>query len=403
MNVSNFISKRYLFAKKSRNIINLISLISLFGLLVSAASLVVILSGFNGIQKYVEDVYGKFSASLYIYPKTGKFIQESDSIFSKLELNNKVKYYSKIIEETAMLKFENKWVTAKVRGIDTTTYNKLNWSSNLIEGDGKLYIENYPKILLGYGIQNELQIPYNENINNEIKIFSISNKKQLSIQNQSLLKKNNLIFGGVYTINPELDFSSAMVDYNTANLIFERQNGANYIEVFLKDNEEIFSAKKLLTTLNPDYIFKTHKENNQLIYAASDAEKWIVLAVLIFVLILSSFTVVASITMLIIDKKKDIKSLIALGCDTKTIKNIFFKEGLMISYLGSLSGLIIGTIICLIQMKFHLLKLENAAIEYWPVLIKFQDILLLLAILFVTGFVSAYLPGKILVNKLLRS
>ena len=403
MNVSNFISKRYLFAKKSRNIINLISLISLFGLLVSAASLVVILSGFNGIQKYVEDVYGKFSASLYIYPKTGKFIQESDSIFSKLELNNKVKYYSKIIEETAMLKFENKWVTAKVRGIDTTTYNKLNWSSNLIEGDGKLYIENYPKILLGYGIQNELQIPYNENINNEIKIFSISNKKQLSIQNQSLLKKNNLIFGGVYTINPELDFSSAMVDYNTANLIFERQNGANYIEVFLKDNEEIFSAKKHLTTQNPDYIFKTHKENNQLIYAASDAEKWIVLAVLIFVLILSSFTVVASITMLIIDKKKDIKSLIALGCDTKTIKNIFFKEGLMISYLGSLSGLIIGTIICLIQMKFHLLKLENAAIEYWPVLIKSQDILLLLAILFVTGFVSADLPGKILVNKLLRS
>ena len=403
MNISNFISKRYLFAKKSRNIINLISLISLFGLLVSAASLVVILSGFNGIQKYVEDVYGKFSASIYIYPQTGKFFQESDSIFCKLELNNQVKYFSKIIEETAMLKFENKWVTATVKGIDTNTYNKKNWSSNLIEGNPELYIENYPKILLGYGIQNELQIPYNKNINNEIKIYSISNKKKLSIQNQSSLKKNNLIFGGVYTINPELDFSSAMVDYKIANLIFERQNGANYIEVFLKDDEEIFANKKLLIAQNPDYIFKTHKENNQLIYAASDAEKWMVLAVLIFVLILSSFTVVASITMLIIDKKKDIKSLIALGCNTKTIKNIFFKEGLMISYLGSISGLIIGSIICLIQMKFHLLKLENAAIEYWPVLIKPNDILLLLAVLFITGFVSAYLPGKILVNKLLKS
>ena len=89
-----------MFAKKSRNIINLISLISLFGLLVSAASLVVILSGFNGIQKYVEDVYGKFSASLYIYPQTGKFIQESDSIFSKLQHNNQVKYYSKPYSST---------------------------------------------------------------------------------------------------------------------------------------------------------------------------------------------------------------------------------------------------------------------------------------------------------------
>lgn len=403
MNISNFISKRYLFAKKSRNIINLISLISLFGLLVSAASLVVILSGFNGIQKYVEDVYGKFSASIYVYPLSGKFIAEHDSIFSVIKLNNQVKYYSKVIEETAMLKFENKWVTATIKGVDSNTYNKKTWSLNLIEGNGELYIENFPKILLGYGLQNELQIPYNENINNEIKIFSISNKKQLSIQNQSSLKKNNLIFGGVYSINPELDFSSAMVDYKAANQIFERQNGANYLEIFLKDNNNIFTIKKVLEAQNPDYIFKTHKENNQLIYAASDAEKWMVLAVLIFVLILSSFTVVSSITMLIIDKKKDIKSLIALGCNTKTIKNIFFKEGLMISYLGSISGLIIGTIICFIQMKFHLLKLENAAIEYWPVLIKPQDLLLLLAILFITGLVAAYLPGKILVNKLLKS
>tara|TARA_B110000037_G_scaffold80551_1_gene95996 strand:- start:910 stop:2121 length:1212 start_codon:yes stop_codon:yes gene_type:complete len=403
MNISNFISKRYLFAKKSRNIINLISLISLFGLLVSAASLVVILSGFNGIQKYVEDVYGKFSASIYVYPLSGKFIAEHDSIFSVIKLNNQVKYYSKVIEETAMLKFENKWVTATIKGVDSNTYNKKTWSLNLIEGNGELYIENFPKILLGYGLQNELQIPYNENINNEIKIFSISNKKQLSIQNQSSLKKNNLIFGGVYSINPELDFSSAMVDYKAANQIFERQNGANYLEIFLKDNKNIFTIKKVLEAQNPDYIFKTHKENNQLIYAASDAEKWMVLAVLIFVLILSSFTVVSSITMLIIDKKKDIKSLIALGCNTKTIKNIFFKEGLMISYLGSISGLIIGTIICFIQMKFHLLKLENAAIEYWPVLIKPQDLLLLLAILFITGLVAAYLPGKILVNKLLKS
>jgi lipoprotein-releasing system permease protein len=403
MNISNFISKRYLFAKKSRNIINLISLISLFGLLVSAASLVVILSGFNGIQKYVEDVYGKFSASIYVYPLSGKFIAEHDSIFSVIKLNNQVKYYSKVIEETAMLKFENKWVTATIKGVDSNTYNKKTWSLNLIEGNGELYIENFPKILLGYGLQNELQIPYNENINNEIKIFSISNKKQLSIQNQSSLKKNNLIFGGVYSINPELDFSSAMVDYKAANQIFERQNGANYLEIFLKDNKNIFTIKKVLEAQNPDYIFKTHKENNQLIYAASDAEKWMVLAVLIFVLILSSFTVISSITMLIIDKKKDIKSLIALGCNTKTIKNIFFKEGLMISYLGSISGLIIGTIICFIQMKFHLLKLENAAIEYWPVLIKPQDLLLLLAILFITGLVAAYLPGKILVNKLLKS
>lgn len=118
MNVSSFIAKRYLFAKKSRNIINLISFISFIGILVSTASLVIILSGFNGIQKYVEDVYGKFAADLYIYPKTGKIIEESNDIFKVLKNNKDVEFFGKVIEETALLKFENKWATVSIKGVD---------------------------------------------------------------------------------------------------------------------------------------------------------------------------------------------------------------------------------------------------------------------------------------------
>ena len=403
MNISNFISKRYLFSKKSRNVINLISLISLTGLLVSAASLIVILSGFNGIQKYVEDVYEKFSASIYVYPKTGKLINQTDSIFFYLNNQKKIKYFSKVIEETALLKFENRWVTSTIKGVDSNTYNLKNWSSNLLEGNGRLYTKTQPKILLGYGIQNELQVPYNKDSPNEIKIFSISKTKKISMQNRSSLNKKNLIFGGTYTINPELDFSSAIIDYSVANKAFEMKNGANYLEIFLKNKKDIFNIKNELAAKNKKLLFKTHRENNQLIYAASDAEKWIVLAVLIFVLTLSSFTVVASITMLIIDKKKDIKSLIALGCNSNTIKNIFLKEGLMISYFGSMGGLIIGLFICFIQMKFHLLKLENSALEYWPVVIKSKDILMLLIILFTMGFISSYIPARVLVRRILKN
>jgi lipoprotein-releasing system permease protein len=363
----------------------------------------VILSGFNGIQKYVEDIYEKFSASIYVYPKTGKLINQTDSIFYHLNNQKKIKYFSKVIEQTALLKFENRWVTSTVKGVDSNTYNLKNWSSNLLEGNGELYTKTQAKILLGYGIQNELQVPYNKDSPNEIKIFSISKTKKISIQNRSSLNKKNLIFGGTYTINPELDYSSAIIDYSVANKIFETKNGANYLEIFLKNNKDIFNIKNELAAKNKKLLFKTHKENNQLIYAASDAEKWIVLAVLIFVLTLSSFTVVASITMLIIDKKKDIKSLIALGCNSNTIKNIFLKEGLMISYFGSMGGLIIGLFICFIQMKFHLLKLENSALEYWPVVIKSKDILMLLIILFTMGFISSYIPARVLVRRILKN
>ena len=401
MNISNFIARRYLFAKKSRNIINLISFISFLGLLVSAASLIIILSGFNGIQKYVEDVYGKFAAELYVYPKNGKFIEETNDIYKNLKETKEIHYFSKVIEETALLKFENKWVTCIIKGVDPKTYNSKKWGENLLEGNGFLQEKNIRKILLGYGLQSELQIPFNENYNNQVKVFSVSKKEKLSLQNKQALNQTHLTFGGVYSINPELDHSSAIVSYEVANEIFERKKGANYIEIFLKENENLSRIKNKLSKNNSSLLFKTHEENNQLIYAANDTEKWMVLAVLIFVLILSSFTIVASITMLIIDKKKDIKSLIALGASPNTIKKIFFKEGLMISYFGSLGGLLIGALICSLQTKFHFLKLENAAIDYWPVLMKSKDVLMLLVILFLTGFISAYLPGKLLIRKLL--
>ena len=107
--------------------------------------------------------------------------------------------------------------------------------------------------------------------------------------------------------------------------------------------------------------------------------------------------------MLIIDKKKDIRCLIAIGASISTIKKIFFKEGILICYLGSIAGLIIGTFICFLQLKFNLLKLENSAIEYWPVIIKLKDIIMLLIIFIISGFFSAYFPGKLLVNKLINS
>ena len=132
MNISNFIARRYLFAKKSRNIINLISFISFFRIACKCSFFNNYIKGFNGIQKYVEDVYGKFAAELYVYPKTGKYIKETDLIFQNLKETNEIHYFSKVIEETALLKFENKWVTCVIKGVDPKTYNKKNWGEKFI-------------------------------------------------------------------------------------------------------------------------------------------------------------------------------------------------------------------------------------------------------------------------------
>ena len=149
----------------------------------------------------------------------------------------------------------------------------------------------------------------------------------------------------------------------------------------------------------PHLIANSHEEKNKLIYAANDTEKWMVMAILIFVLLLSSFTITSSITMLIIDKKKDIFTLSSLGCNQNIIRNIFFKEGLLISLFGSLLGLLIGLFICYVQMEFKLIKLNEASLEYWPIVVKISDLFFLLSILTIVGLMSSYFPGRLLMKK----
>lgn len=402
MNVSTLIAKRYLFAKKSRNVINLISFISFFGLLVSSASLVIILSGFNGIQKYVEDTYGKHAADIYITPQNGKIIPENHPVFDTLNQLKEIKYYTKSIEETALLKFGNQWATTTVKGINSNVYNLEDWKESIISGDGKLYFDNLPAIILGPQIKFQLQIP--ADFISEIKVYSVSRQEKLSVQNQNSLTNNRFLYGGTFSVNPDLDNSTAIVDYEIANDIFKMNNGATSIELFLEKDIDISIFQQKLNNFKYALEYKTHEEKNKLIYAANDAEKWMVLSVLLFVLILSSFTIIASITMLIIEKKKDIKTLIAIGATNQLIKAIFFKEGLFINLLGSFIGLLIGLFICWLQEEFHFLSLdESAALSYWPVLIKWIDILMLALILIITGTIAAYLPSKLLMNKLIRS
>ena len=402
MNVSTFIAKRYLFSKKSKNVINIISFISFFGLFVSSAALIIILSGFNGIQQYVENMYGKHSADIFIKPLKGKTISNHAPIFETINHIPEIKYFNKTIEETVLLKFNDQWTSAVLKGIDSSIYRKEKWSESIIDGESKLYFRGLPTIILGYGIQNKLQAPIDYNFLNEIKVYSLDRNQKLSIQNKKILKSKSLIFGGVFTINPDLDETTALVDYSIAKEILEMENSFNYLEIYLLNSKDIGKVKKILSDFSNDFKISSHEENNQLIYAANDAEKWMVLAVLIFILLLSSFTIIASITMLIIDKKKDIKTLTAIGASSNTIKNIFFKEGLFISSIGSLSGLIIGLVICYVQINFHLIKLENSAIEYWPVVIKLSDIIMLVSILFIMALIAAYLPSKILMKKLIR-
>ena len=399
MNVSTFIAKRYLFSKKSRNIINIISIISFLGIFISASALVIILSAFNGIQEYVEDMYGRHAADMYIEPEKGKMISADDHLFSYLNEYKKNINYFKQIQETSMLKYDKRWVAATVIGLDSVLFQSQNWEHDLTQGKADLYFKSFPAIILGYGLQHQLQADLNQNFMSEISMYSVNKDQKISVQNQSVLRQNHFILTGVFSINPDIDGSTAIIDYSAANKIFNYKNGASTILIYAEKNDHIYEIKEDIKKQFPHLVSYSHEEKNKLIYAANDTEKWMVMAILIFVLLLSSFTITSSITMLIIDKKKDIFTLSSLGCNQYMIRNIFFKEGLLISLLGSLLGLLFGLFICYVQMEFKLITFSDASLEYWPIVIKAVDVLLLLSVLTIVGFVSSYLPGRLLMKK----
>ena len=399
MNVSTYIAKRYLFSKKSRNIINVISFISFLGICISASALVIILSAFNGIQEYVEDMYGRQAANLYIEPEKGKTINANDPIFSYLkEYKNDIKYF-KQVQEIAMLKYNNRWVASTVLGLDSVLFKNQNWGNHLTQGKAELYFKSFPGIILSYGVQHQLQVDMNQNFMSEISLYSVDKDQKISVQNQGILKQNHFILNGVFSLNPDIDESTVIIDYEEANKIFSFNNGASTILIYVDNKDYIYKIKENVKKKFPHLIANSHEEKNKLIYAANDTEKWMVMAILIFVLLLSSFTITSSITMLIIDKKKDIFTLSSLGCNQNIIRNIFFKEGLLISLFGSLLGLLIGLFICYVQMEFKLIKLNEASLEYWPIVVKISDLFFLLSILTIVGLMSSYFPGRLLMKK----
>ncbi len=399
MNVSWFIAKRYLFSKKSKSVINIISAISIIGIFVSTASLVIVLSGFNGVEGLVKDLYGKYDADITIIPKIGKTFDKANLTKDKLEKIDNIYASSYFIEQVVMIMHNDKWATAKMKGVEES-YKSICLSDSVIYyGNNSLWKDNIPLAILGLGIQNQIQVNTNS-IYNNISVYALLRDKKLSVNNKSAFKPTLINVGGVFNINPEYNNEYFIVPIKIAQELLDYNNDISGIDISVKDKSKTNITKQNIVDLVGDnFTVKTKYQKNELIYKINKSEKWMVFSILIFILLLSTFNIVASLTMLILDKKKDIYTLSALGANQNTIKKIFFKEGFLISFTGGVLGMFFGIVICFIQIKFHLISLENSIISYWPVVINYYDLLLVFIVLIFIGILSSVLPTLYLIKK----
>ncbi len=405
MNFSFYIAKRYLFAKKSRNVINIISAISVVGVSIGTMALIVILSVFNGFDNLVQSLFNSFDPDIKITIKEGKTFSSGTERIQNLKKLKGVLYMSEIIEENALLKYDDRQYIVIVKGVSDEFINMSGIDSMIIDGEFILKENKNNYAVIGQGVALNLAVGLN--FITPINIYVPKRTQKVSLNPEKAFSRKYIFPSGIFAIQQDFDSRYIIVPIDFARDLLDYSNEVSAIElkldpVFNKDKiqEEI---KKHLGT---GYEVKNRFEQQELLYKIMKSEKWAIFLILTFILIIASFNVIGSLTMLIIEKKKDIDTLRSLGTNLSVLRKIFLFEGWMISILGAILGLMTGTIICWIQQHFGLIKIQGSdsfVIDTYPVYMELPDfIYVFLTVLFI-GYLAAWYPvhyisGKFLID-----
>jgi lipoprotein-releasing system permease protein len=402
VNVARFIARRYFKAKKSKNIINLITKISVFGITISTAALVVLLSAFNGIEDMVLRLYSDFDPDITIRSAKAKtFDRDFLPIDQLLELQN-VESLSHAIEEVVILKHENKWVHGKMLGVDTTFLKMAKIDEHLIDGEVALYDGDVPLAIFGAGLLDKLDayIPVHD-FGREQIIFHVPLREGKFRPGRNPLSIQLVDVAGRVNYNREVNYQYTIVPLELARDLLKYENDISAVFLAAKPGTNLQKFKRDVQELvGDDFEVKTTFEKNELIFKTSQSERVIVFIILLFIFILSSVNLVASIVMLFVEKKKDMKTLSAMGAQSSTIFKIFFFEGLMISGRGVVLGLLIGYLVCIAQIQFGLLEMPNSGGEFFPMKLTWNDAVFITLSVSVLGFLAAFIPSRYLTRNL---
>ncbi len=396
MNLSFFIAKRYLVSKKSNNAITIISWISIIAIAVTTAALVIILSAMNGLTGVVADLYHAIEPDLKISSVNSKYMTNFESLTTQLKSIKGVKALSFSIEENALVKLDDRQAVVTIKGVDSTFKHITKFDTVITEGKYLLDYKNQHYAVFGRGIANKLDINVNDFIS-PISIYAPARGKIEGINPEDAFEKISVSPSGIFTLNDDFDFKYVLIDLKAAQELFGCEKAVSLIEVSIDENENMKRIQKeIQKTLGTNYTVKNRYQLNDLLFKTLETEKLWTFLILAFILIIATFNIIGALTMLIIEKKKDIKTLYNMGADQQFIQHIFMKEGFLITAVGALSGLFIGLVVCLLQQKFHLVTFDDQyVIPYYPIKLEWKDFLWILTVVMGIGFVAAIYPVRV--------
>lgn len=395
MNLPFFIAKRYLVSKKSNNAINIISWISIIAITITTAALVIILSAMNGLTSIVADLYHAIEPDLKITAIHSKYIYP-DSVIQQLKNIPNIQLISKSIEENALVKLDDKQAIVTIKGVDEQFKQITHFDTVVTQGVYRFTHNNQSYGVFGRGIASNLGLNVNDFIS-PISIYAPKRGKIDGLNPEDAFNKINISPAGIFSLNDDFDFKYTLIGLEAAQNLFECPNQVTSIELKLSNQSELkHTQEKLQNILGEKYLIKNRYQINDILFKTLETEKLWTFLILAFILLIATFNIIGALTMLIIEKKKDIKTLYHLGADQKFIRIIFMLEGLLITTIGAIIGLMIGLGICLLQQQFHLIKFdEQSIISYYPIQLEIKDFLWILTVVLGIGFLTALYPVRV--------
>lgn len=409
MNFPFFIARRYLFAKKNHNVINVISAISVAGIMLASFALICTLSVFNGFRELVESLFRDFDPELKVVSSDKKFFSTDDERIKKVCELDFIDVFTFTLEEQALISYKSKQQIAMIKGVEEKFHELVN-IENLLKGNGIFMLQdevcNYG--IMGVGLMNRMDCGVSPSY--PLTLYVPKKEGRVSMTNPAASFNQASIYspGVIFCVEQEkYDDNYVLVSLDLARQLTDRQGEASALELRLKKGFSTRRAtRELETVLGPGFEFQDRIHQQKDVFKVFKMEKLISYLFLTFILLIACFNIIGSLIMLMVEKQQDAGLLESMGAEQKTIERIFITNGVLISLIGAVSGLILGVIVVSLQQKYGFISLGTAGsfiVNAYPVSIKIQDILLVLVTVLVVSFLSVRPIGPIARRFIMKS
>lgn len=400
-----YIAKRYLVSKKSHNIINVITGVSVAGVTIGTMALIVVLSVFNGFEQVVTSLFNSFDPDIRITVKEGKTFDTNTLPLDRIDSIPGVGESVEVVEENALLKYKDNQQIARIKGV-SDNYSRVTALDTMIVS-GKMLLQQGERnfTVLGYGVAYKLGINVSE-FDEALGVYVPRRGQTQSVLLNRVFKAKKIVPSGIFSIQQEIDSKYVLLPLRFARDLLDYENQVTALEVYLREGAPSQEIKeKLIQMTGDDFKVEDRYQQQAVLYKIMKSEKWVTYLILTFILIIATFNIIGSLSIIMVDKKEDISFLWNLGADKPMIRKIFFIEGGLISLSGAAAGLLLGGIICWLQQAFGLVQLSTSGsfvISAYPVKMEWMDFVAVLGTVIVIGGAATFYPVWQITNRYFR-